>query len=91
MHFQQQFTMGHCLVLGGQRSLQREVGTTLQVTRDLKHRLRRAQRTTTESKISSYRGTAHARLVVHVSSGRQNVRFAVLSEREYVFMYLRCV
>ena len=29
MHSQQQATMGDCLVPGGQRSLQREVGTTL--------------------------------------------------------------
>ena len=34
--------------------------------RDLKHRRRRAKRTTTGSKISPYCATAHARLVVHM-------------------------
>ena len=37
--------------------------------RDLKHRRRRAERTTTGSKISPYCATAHARLVVYMKSG----------------------
>ena len=40
--------------------------STFDDIRDLKHRRRRAQRTTTGSKISPYCATAHARLVVHM-------------------------
>ena len=64
---------------------------TEMVIRDLKYWRRRAQRTTTGSKIPL---TALLRTLDSSyawSSGRENFKFAVLSEREYVFMYLRSV
>ena len=54
--------------------------------RDLKHRRRRAQRTTTGSKISPYRCTAHAWLVVHVKF-RTSKRQVCRPERTWVCIY----
>ena len=61
------------------------------IIRDLKHRGRRAQRTTTGSKITlpALLRTLHSSSTW--SSERQNAKFAVMSEREHVFMYLRGV
>ena len=55
--------------------------------RDLKHRRRRAQRTTTGGKISPYCATAHARLVVHMKF-RTSERQVCRPERTWVCIYV---
>ena len=55
--------------------------------RDLKHRRRQAQRTTTGSKISPYRATTHARLVVYVKF-RTSKRQVCRPERTRVIINL---
>ena len=61
--------------------------TGIPVKRDLKHRRRRAQRTTTRSKISPYSATAQARRVVHVKF-RTSKRQVCRPERTRVCIYV---
>ena len=70
-----------------QKNQQKYILFMFSVIRDFKHRWRRAQRTTTGSKISPYCATTHARLVVHMKF-RTSERQVCRPERTWVCIYV---